>query len=60
VEGGTASTQYDVPYHGSVRFVCPSNDFDSQNILKGDTEDGQLNKSHKKIYNWTGKIRKAK
>ena len=33
MDGGTASTEYDVPYHGSVKFVCPSNLFDSQNIL---------------------------
>jgi hypothetical protein len=34
MEGVTASTEYDVPYQGSVKFVCPSNFFDSQNILK--------------------------
>jgi hypothetical protein len=33
MDGGTASTEYDVPYHGSVKFVCPSNFLDSQNIL---------------------------
>lgn len=38
IDGGTASTEYDVPYHGSVKFVCPSKFFDSQNILIGNTE----------------------
>jgi hypothetical protein len=41
MEGGTASTEYDVPYHGSVKFVCPSNFFDSQNILKVNVEDNR-------------------
>ena len=38
IDGGTASTEYDVPYHGSVKFVCPSKFFDSQNILIGNKE----------------------
>jgi len=38
IDGGTASTEYDVPYHGSVKLVCPSKFFDSQNILIGNTE----------------------
>ena len=44
MEGGTASTQYEVPYQGSVKSVCPANNFDSQNILKGDTENTQYKK----------------
>jgi hypothetical protein len=38
IDGGTASTEYDVPYHGSAKFVFPSNFFDSQNILIGNME----------------------
>jgi hypothetical protein len=42
MEGWTASTEYDVPYHGSIKFVCPSNFFDSQNILKRRMEDSNM------------------
>jgi hypothetical protein len=38
IDGGTTSTEYDVPYHGSANFVFPSNFFDSQNILIGNME----------------------
>lgn len=48
MDGGTASTEYDVPYHGSVKFVCPSNFLDSQNILKWDVDDKYMMPTVKK------------
>lgn len=42
IDGGTSSIEYDVPYHGSVKFVCPSKFFDSQNILIRNTESKEI------------------